>query len=86
MRSISVTVVSAPNCQICAKFDDFWQSIKNNWPNVVYEKVEVITPKGQELAQKYTILASPAIIMNGELWSVGGYDEKKFIEKLKELS
>ncbi len=86
MKSISITVVTSPNCQICARFDDFWKKIEKNWPNVFYKKVDVTTTEGRELAQKYIILASPAIIINEELWAVGGYDEDKFLEKLKTLS
>lgn len=86
MKAISIIVISSPSCQICAGFDAFWKKIENNWPNVSYQKTDVTTPEGRELVQKYTILASPAIIINGELWSVGGYDENKFLEKLKLLS
>ena len=38
------------------------------------------------MAQKYMILASPGIVINGELWASGGFDKEKFIVKLKELS
>lgn len=86
MKPISIIVVTSPNCQICARFDDFWKKIEKDWPNISYRKVDVTTAEGRDLAQKYIILASPAIIVNGELWAVGGYNEDKFLEKLKTLS
>ena len=46
----------------------------------------VESEKAQELVQKFQIFASPAIIVNGELFSTGGYDEAGFLNKLKELS
>ena len=51
-----------------------------------YRNADVITPEGQELASKYMIMASPGIILNGELWSTGGFHKEKFVQKLKELS
>jgi len=86
MKSVSLDVLSAPGCQICKVFEDFWHSVEKNWPNVTFRKVEVITEEGQAMAQKHMILASPGIILNGELFSVGGFDQEKFIQKLKELS
>ena len=86
MKSVSLDVLSAPGCQICKVFEDFWHSIEKDWPNVNFRKVEVITEEGQAMAQKHMILASPGIILNGELFSVGGFDQEKFIQKLKELS
>ena len=86
MKSISLDVLSAPGCHICKVFDDYWHSIEKDWPNVTYRKIEVTTEEGQALAQKYMIFSSPGVILNGELWAVGGFDRDKFIQKLKELS
>ncbi len=70
----------------CKEFAAFWETIQGEWPNVEFEEVSVVTTKGQELAQKHMIFASPGIIINGELFSTGGVDKKKFLEKLKELT
>ena len=50
------------------------------------EDIDVTTPRGQELAGKHLIFASPGIILNGELFSTGGVNEEKFLSKIKELS
>ena len=86
MQEITLTELSSPGCQICKAFEGFWSSVEKDWPNVRYKNVSVITPEGQELVQKYMIFASPGIIINEELFSTGGFDSKKFITKLKELS
>ncbi len=48
--------------------------------------MSITTPEGMEMAGKYSIFASPGIIINGELFSTGGVDKDEFIKKIKELS
>lgn len=84
--AITLDVLVAPGCHICHRFEEFWKTIEKDWLQVAHRTVEVTTPEGQELAQKFMIFASPGIILNGELWATGGFDEKKFVERLKELS
>jgi glutaredoxin len=86
MKAVKLEELSSPGCHICKQFEEFWHTIEKDWPNVKYKNVSVVTPEGQEMAQKYMIMASPGIILNGELWSTGGYNKNKFLEKLKELS
>ncbi len=86
MKQVWLTELSSPGCPICRQFEEFWHSIEKDWPNVIYKKVQVTTPEGQELAQKYMIFASPGIILNGQLWASGGFDPDQFIKKLEELS
>lgn len=86
MKQIVLEELSSPGCHICKAFEEFWHSQEKNWPNVAYKNVSVVTPEGQALAQKYMIFASPGIILNGELWATGGFDQGKFLQKLEELS
>ncbi|MDA2935916.1 thioredoxin family protein [Patescibacteria group bacterium AH-259-L05] len=85
-NQITLEELSAPGCHVCKQFEEFWYSIEKDWPNVKYKNIDVTTPEGQELAQKHMIFASPGIIINGELWATGGFDRKKFVQKLKQLS
>lgn len=86
MNQITIEEISAPGCQVCKQFEEFWHSIEKDWPQVLFKKIDVTMPEGQELAQKHMIFASPGIIINGELWATGGFDKNKILEKLKELS
>ncbi len=86
MREILLEELSSPGCTHCAAFKAFWETIKADWPNVKFSEVSLMDPAGQELVQKHQIFASPGIIINGELFSTGGVNEKDFINKLKELS
>lgn len=83
---ILVQELSAPGCHICMEFEKFWHSIEKDWPGVEYQKIDVTTPEGQAMVSKYMIFASPGIIINGELFSTGGFSKQKFLERLKEIS
>ena len=86
MKKIIVQSLSSPGCHNCELFEKFWHSVEKDYPNVKYSNSSILDPKGQELASKHSIFASPGIIINGELFSVGGVNTDKFIEKIKELS
>lgn len=86
MKQITLELLTSPACHICEAFKEFWHSISKDWPNVSFKEVSVITPEGQEFAQKHMIFASPGIIINGELWASGGFDRDQLVERLKELS
>lgn len=84
--TIKLEELTSPGCHICKAFEEFWHSIEKNFSDVEFRKIDVTTDEGQEMAQKYMIFASPGIIINGELFSAGGFDKDKLIEKLKKLS
>lgn len=86
MTSVRLDVLATPGCQICRVFDEYWHSIEKEWPDVTYRKVDLLTPEGQEMAQRFMIFASPGIVLNDELFATGGFDRKKFVEKLRALS
>jgi len=86
MKPVTLEVVHSPGCHPCKLFEEFWHSIEADWPNVTFRDISLITPEGQAMAQKYFILASPGIIINGELWATGGFDREKFLTKLREIS
>ncbi len=85
-KQITLDVLASPGCVNCALFEEYWHTIEKDWPNVTFRHVDVTTPEGQEMAGKFMIFASPGIIINGELFSTGGFDREKFLGKLKELS
>ena len=86
MKEIILESLSSPGCHNCAIFEEFWHSIEKDFSNVKYKNLNLLDPEGMEMASKYSIFASPGIVINGELFSVGGVDKEKFIEKIKSLS
>lgn len=86
MNKIILEILSSPGCVHCAEFKKYWESVKNNFPNVEMVEIDLTSDKGQEMVSKYMIMASPGVIINGELFSTGGVNKEKFEAKLKELS
>jgi len=86
MKDVTLEELSAPGCQICRQFEEFWHSIESQFTNVKYKNISVTTPEGMEMAGKYEIFSSPGIVINGELFSTGGFNKDKFVAKLKEIS
>ena len=77
--------INVPGCVDCRRFEEWWEGNSSRFSNVKLEQTSAVDPRGQELISKYTIFASPGIIINDELFSSGGVDFKKLEEKLKEL-
>ena len=86
MMAIQLQMLSSPGCVHCKEFEEFWRTIANDWPNVTFEDISILTPQGQELAEKHMIFASPGIILNGVLFSTGGVHRTRFLEELKKIS
>lgn len=72
-------------CHNCAAVKKTFDEIMPDFPNAAVEEIDIASSEGQELVQKYSIMASPGIVINGELFSTGGVDREKLIEKLKSL-
>lgn len=83
---MNVEVLASPGCHNCRAFEEWWATVARDWPQVTVAKKDITTPEGQELAQKYMIMASPGVVINGELFSTGGVDKEKFLAKLHALS
>lgn len=83
---IKIQEVSAPGCSHCEEARKILkQEIKSQFPSVEIEFIDMMTEKGQQMVQKYSIMASPGIIINDELFSVGGLDKNQLIKKIKSL-
>jgi glutaredoxin len=84
---IKIQEVSAPGCSHCEEARKTLQKeIKSQFPEVEIEFIDMLSEKGQKMVQEYGIMASPGIIINCELFSTGGLDKNKLVEKIKSLS
>jgi len=87
MNKVIIQEVTSPGCSHCAAAKELLEEeIKPNFPDVKVEYIDIMTDQGQKMVQKYSIMSSPGIIVNGELFSVGGLDKNQLIEKIKSLS
>lgn len=84
-NGVNIQFITVPGCVHCAAAKEVFEELKPRYPEMEIEEVDATTPKGMELVSQYSILASPGIVINGELFSTGGLDKKKFIEKLDSL-
>ncbi len=84
---IKIQELSTPGCSHCARaMKILEQEIKPNFPDVEIEYIDMLSEKGQKMVAEYGVMSSPGIIVNNELFSVGGLDKDKLIEKIKSLS
>ncbi len=78
-----LTMVGCHNCAEVKKiFDEIMPQFKDK---VEVVEIDIVSSEGQELVQKYSIMASPGIVINDELFSTGGVNREKLIKKLKSL-
>lgn len=82
----TIQFLTMPGCHSCEAvkkvFDEIIPEFKDK---VEVVEIDMTTPEGQELVQKYSVMASPGIIINDELFATGGVDKEKLIGKLKSL-
>jgi len=86
MSKINFTIVTREGCIHCAQTKELLKKIGPEYPELEIKEVDMTTPEGQELIGKYGIMSSPGIIINGELFAMGGTTEKELREKFAELN
>jgi len=83
---VKIQFLTMPGCHNCAAakkiFDEILPDFKDK---VEVTEIDMMTPEGQELVQKYSVMASPGIVIDGELFSTGGVNKEKLIKKLETL-
>jgi len=82
---INIQFITVEGCYQCAKAKEIFEDLTPTYPEMKIEEIDATTPKGMELVSEYEIFQSPGIIINGELFSTGGLNKDKFIEKLASL-
>lgn len=84
-QAINLTLVSREGCVHCAQTKEILKKIQPEYPELVVKEVDMTTPEGQELIGKYGIMSSPGIIINGDLFAMGGTTETDLRRKFDEL-
>jgi len=85
-KQIDIILVRTPRCDNCVKVKEILKKLKPEFEELNIQEIDATTPEGQELVVKYGIMASPGIIINNALFSMGGTTEKELREKLRSLS
>ena len=84
---IKIKFLTMQGCHNCVAVKKIFDEIMPEFSGKVeVEEIDIASPEGQELAGKYGVMASPGIVINEELFSTGGVNKEKLIEKLKSIT
>jgi thiol-disulfide isomerase/thioredoxin len=67
---VKVQLVYTKTCAYCPIAKQLFKDLKKQH-KFDYEEIDAMTPEGQKLAAKYSILAVPTIIVDGKVQWVG---------------
>ncbi|MDW7732416.1 MAG: thioredoxin family protein [Methanolobus sp.] len=73
---VKVTLVHSEWCHFCPAAKSLWRELKDKY-DFEYEEVELDTPEGKELAQKFKIRSIPTTIIDDKIAFVGVPDREK---------
>lgn len=77
-----VQFVSSDMCAHCVRALEALKRIQKDMSDLEIEKVDLLADEGQKMAQKYGIMASPGIVIDGKLAFQGGATEEQLREAL----
>ena len=84
---IKIQEISTFSCSHCASAKEILEEeIRPNFPDVKIEYIDMFSDRGQKMVAKYGVMSLPGIIINNELFSVGGLNKTKLIKKIKSLA
>ncbi len=81
----NIKFLTMVGCHNCAAAKKIFDEIMPEYSDIKVIEIDITSTEGQELVAKYSVLASPGIIIDDELFSTGGVDRDKLIDKLKSL-
>ena len=79
---ITIEFITSLGCIECEKAKQILQEAKSAYRNIAIKEIDVMSQKGISLVTKYGIMASPGIIINDELFSVGKLEKQKLFERI----
>lgn len=66
----NVTLLVSPSCSACPSAKKLLKEMRVKY-SFSYREIDITTPDGQELADRHSIRAVPATIINGRLAFIG---------------
>jgi thioredoxin len=69
-RMANVTVIYSQTCGACPAAKDLWKGLRVKY-SFGYREVDILSPDGQELAERHSIRATPATLIDGRLKFIG---------------
>lgn len=81
---IEVLFISVPNCVQCAKAKKVIEKVQPDFPEMKVTYIDVT--EHPDILNKYRVMSSPGIVINGKLEYSGGLDEAALRAHLKRLA
>ena len=81
----TIQFLTMDGCHSCAEAKAIFDEVLTDFPEIKIEEINIVSEEGQALASKYSVMSSPGIIIEGELFSAGGVNKDKLLAKLKTL-
>lgn len=66
----NITLLVSPSCGACPSAKSLWKQLRVKY-SFSYREVDITTKDGQELADRHSVRAVPATILDGKLTFVG---------------
>jgi glutaredoxin len=66
----NITLLVSPSCGACPSAKSLWKELRVKY-SFSYREVDITTQDGQELAERHSIRAVPATIIDGRLTFIG---------------
>jgi glutaredoxin len=66
----NITLLYSPSCGACPSAKSLWKELRVKY-SFSYREIDITTPNGQELADRHSIRAVPATIIDGKLTFIG---------------
>ena len=84
-RPIDVVVVRSPACHLCEDAIEGLAEIDTTFPLDV-RVIEIDSRDGRALVARYRPVLSPAVVIDGRLFSSGRLPRKKLLRMLEEMT
>ncbi len=81
---IELKILSTPDCPPCEVAMRIAQKLQGEFPDLSIEKVDML--EHPEACEQHRIYSAPGIVINGKLEFVGGVNERRLREKLRQIS
>ncbi len=66
----NVTLLYSTSCGACPAAKELWKGLRIKH-SFSYREIDILSPDGQELAERHAIRATPASIVDGKLKFIG---------------
>lgn len=80
-NKILIEIVTAQGCAKCQRANEMIRNLMKNIQGIIIKEVDIV--ENPEVAIKYKIMSTPAIIINGKLEFIRVPDEQKLKEAIE---